>query len=141
MLYDCGVELTADGHYGRPDYIAHATRGTYTLHSLYFLLWANFGAFCISLLTQTEVSVEFEFIFKHLKHGIILFFFITVTEQVTWCYNIRLASNQALLCLPVEDHVVTHEKQSWSIRRREIIPCHSLPHEYVSGWCVNKLLY
>ena len=46
------MELTADGQYGRPDYIKHATRGTYTLHSLYLLLWANFGAFSMALLTQ-----------------------------------------------------------------------------------------
>ena len=52
MLYDCGVELTAEGQYGHPDYIKHATRGTYSLHSLYLILWANFGAFCMSLLTQ-----------------------------------------------------------------------------------------
>ena len=32
----------------------HASRGTYTLHSLYLLLWANFGAFCIALLTQPD---------------------------------------------------------------------------------------
>ena len=54
LLYDCGVELTAEGQYGRPDYHKHATRGTYSLHSLYFLLWANFGTFCISMLTQPD---------------------------------------------------------------------------------------
>ena len=32
----------------------HASRGTYTLHSLYLLLWANFGAFCMALLTQPD---------------------------------------------------------------------------------------
>lgn len=52
LLYDCGVELTAEGQYGRPDYILHATRGTYSLHSLYLILFANFGAFSMSLLTQ-----------------------------------------------------------------------------------------
>ena len=54
LLYDCGVELTPDGQYGRPDYQTHATRGTYSLHSLYFLLWSNFGAFCVSMLTQPD---------------------------------------------------------------------------------------
>lgn len=52
LLYDCGVELSPDGQFGRQDYKKHACRGTYTLHSLYLLLWANFGCFCMSLLTQ-----------------------------------------------------------------------------------------
>ena len=56
LLYDYGIELTPDGQYGHHDYIPHATRGTYSLHSLYFLLWANFGTFCVSLLTQHEVQ-------------------------------------------------------------------------------------
>ena len=42
----------------------HATRGTYTLHSLYLLLWANFGAFCIALLTQPEAEASI--------HGLII---------------------------------------------------------------------
>lgn len=50
------MELTAEGQYGRPDYIKHATRGTYSLHSLYLMLWANFGAFCMSLLTQPKAT-------------------------------------------------------------------------------------
>ena len=54
LLYDYGVELTPDGQYGHPDYLAHATRGTYSLHSLYFLLWANFGTFFVSMLTQPD---------------------------------------------------------------------------------------
>lgn len=53
-MYDCGVELTPDGHFGRQDYKNHACRGTYTLHSLYLLLWANFGSFCMALLTQPD---------------------------------------------------------------------------------------
>lgn len=52
LLYDCGVELSPEGQFGRQDYLKHASRGTYSLHSLYLLLWANFGAFCIALLTQ-----------------------------------------------------------------------------------------
>ena len=58
LLYDCGVELTEDGLLGRQDYKQHANRGTYSLHSLYFLLWANFGSFCISLLTQPEAEAR-----------------------------------------------------------------------------------
>lgn len=55
LFYNAGVELRADdGEYGHLNYIEHATRGTLTLHSLYLLLWANFGAFCISLLTQPD---------------------------------------------------------------------------------------
>ena len=51
-LYDCGVEINADGQYGRPDYLTRVEKGTLSLHSLYLLLWANFGAFCLNLLTQ-----------------------------------------------------------------------------------------
>ena len=56
LLYDCGVELSSEGLFGRQDYLKHATRGMYTLHSLYLLLWANFGAFCMALLTQPEAE-------------------------------------------------------------------------------------
>ena len=55
-LYDCGVELASDGTYGRPDYLQHATRGTLSLHSLYLILWANFGAFCMALVTQADAQ-------------------------------------------------------------------------------------
>ncbi len=54
LLYDCGVELSPEGQFGRQDYKKHACRGVYTLHSLYLLLWANFGAFCLALLTQPD---------------------------------------------------------------------------------------
>lgn len=54
LLYDCGVELSPEGQFGRQDYRKHACRGTYTLHSLYLLLWANFGSFCMALLTQPD---------------------------------------------------------------------------------------
>lgn len=53
-LYDCGVELSRDGMYGRPDYLPHATRGTLSLHSLYFILWTNFTAFYMALVTQPD---------------------------------------------------------------------------------------
>ena len=56
LLYNCGVELSSDGLFGCQDYMKHATRGTYTLHSLYLLLWANFGAFCMALLTQPKAE-------------------------------------------------------------------------------------
>ena len=55
-LYDCGVELSPDGAYGRPDYLLHATRGTLSLQSLYLLLWTNFGAFCMALITQPDAQ-------------------------------------------------------------------------------------
>ena len=58
LLYDCGVELTAEGELGRQDYNEHAGRGTYTLHSLYLLLWSNFGAFCMALLTQPDADTK-----------------------------------------------------------------------------------
>ena len=56
LLYDCGVELSPEGQFGRQDYLKHANRGTYTLHSLYLLLWANFGSFCMALLTQPDAD-------------------------------------------------------------------------------------
>lgn len=51
-LYDCGVELSVDGDYGRSDYLQCGEGNSVTLHSRYLLLWANFGAFCMALLTQ-----------------------------------------------------------------------------------------
>ena len=56
LLYDCGVELSPEGQFGRQDYLKHANRGTYTLHSLYLLLWANFGSFCMALLVQPDAA-------------------------------------------------------------------------------------
>ena len=52
------MELTAEGEIGRQDYNKHAGRGTYTLHSLYLLLWSNFGAFCMALLTQPDADAK-----------------------------------------------------------------------------------
>ena len=52
--YDCGIELTEDGQFGKSAYNKHANRGTYDLHSLYLLLWINIGAFCMALLTQPD---------------------------------------------------------------------------------------
>ena len=48
-MYDCGCKLNEDGHYGSSDY---KSRDSLSLHSWYMLLWCNFGAFCIGLLTQ-----------------------------------------------------------------------------------------
>ena len=58
LQYDCGVELTEEGEFGRSDYLKHAGRGTYTLHSLYLILWANFGAFTMSLLTLPDADAR-----------------------------------------------------------------------------------
>ena len=49
LMYDCGCKLNEDGNFGRSDY---SSRHSLSLHSWYLLLWCNFGAFCISLLTQ-----------------------------------------------------------------------------------------
>ena len=48
-MYDCGCALDEHGYYGRPDY---ESRDTLSLHSWHLLLWSNFGAFCVALLTQ-----------------------------------------------------------------------------------------
>ena len=56
LLYDCGVELFPDGQYGRQDYLEHANRGTFSLHSFYIILFLNFGSFAIGLLTQPEAQ-------------------------------------------------------------------------------------
>ena len=50
------MELSRDGLYGRPDYLPHATRGTLSLHSLYLILWANFSAFYMALVTQPDAQ-------------------------------------------------------------------------------------
>ena len=56
MFYDEGVQLTSNGFYGQHNYVKHATRGTLSIQSLYLLLWANAGAFCIGLLTDPEAE-------------------------------------------------------------------------------------
>ena len=58
LFYDSGVELTSDGLYGRHDYLKHATRGTLSLHSLYFMLWTNFSCFSLALLTQPNAEAD-----------------------------------------------------------------------------------
>ena len=49
--YDCGVELTSEGDYGRTYY-----KRRISLHSQYLLLFVNFSAFCVSLYTQKGVT-------------------------------------------------------------------------------------
>lgn len=56
QFYDQGVELTEDGLYAQHSYLTHVTRGTLSLHSLYVLLWANFAAFSVALLTQYDTE-------------------------------------------------------------------------------------
>ena len=56
VYYDNGVQFTSSGFFGHQSYIKHATRGTLSLHSLYLLLWANVGAFCIGLLTDPDAE-------------------------------------------------------------------------------------
>ena len=50
------MELTDEGLFGQHGYIAHATRGTLSLHSLYLLLWVNFASFSVALLTQQNAE-------------------------------------------------------------------------------------
>ncbi len=53
-LYDCGVELTTEGRYGRPDYLHFVTHRPLSLHSLYLALWTNFAGFCMALISQAD---------------------------------------------------------------------------------------
>ena len=55
LLYDYGCILNKYGYYGRPDY---RSRDTFSLHSWYLLLWTNFGAFCVALLTKHTALEE-----------------------------------------------------------------------------------
>ncbi len=54
MSYDCGVELSPDGQYGRPDYLERADHGPLSLHSFYLVLWANLSSLCMSLITAPQ---------------------------------------------------------------------------------------
>ena len=51
-FYNYGVQLKSGGIYAKHGYHKHATRGTLSLHSLYLLLWMNFSAFCVGLITR-----------------------------------------------------------------------------------------
>lgn len=50
--YDCGVMFLEDGQPRKSAYKNHAGLCNYSLHALYVLLLANFGSFCMALLTQ-----------------------------------------------------------------------------------------
>jgi len=88
-LYDCGVELSPDGTYGRPDYLHHATRGTLSLQSLYLLLWANFGAFCMALITQPDAQEKISgpviSSWQHIRH-----YCVSQLRSVWWHMNNNL---------------------------------------------------
>lgn len=59
MFYNFGTGLQPkSGIYAKHSYLKHATRGTLNLHSLYLLLWANFCAFCVSLLTSQNAELQ-----------------------------------------------------------------------------------
>lgn len=81
--------------FGRQDYIEHGNRGTYTLHSLYLLLWANFSAFCVALLTQPDSDKKI--------HGTIISDWISVRHycvsqlRAMWMYmrnNLSLSEEE-----------------------------------------------
>ena len=57
MFYNFGIQLKS-GIYSKHSYLEHATRGNLNLHSLYFLLWANFSAFCVSLVTSQDADIR-----------------------------------------------------------------------------------
>ena len=51
-FYNYGVQLKSGGIYAKHSYHMRATQGTLSLHSLYLLLWMNFSAFCVGLITH-----------------------------------------------------------------------------------------
>lgn len=53
-MYDCGLEFSQDGELMRRQYSERMNKKNFTLHSLYFFLWLNFGAFCVGMLTQEQ---------------------------------------------------------------------------------------
>lgn len=63
--YDYGILLNEEGEYGRPEYFSRAEKGFLNLHSLYFILWSNFGAFCLNLLTQPGSAIKGTVISDH----------------------------------------------------------------------------
>ena len=54
MSYDCGVLLSEDGQFGRPDYRDH--NSPLSLHSFYLIEWATFGVLCMALLANPEAK-------------------------------------------------------------------------------------
>ena len=57
-MYDCGCEIDTDGQFGREEYKQHSSSRALSLHSWYLMLWTNFGAFCVGLLTQPNVKTQ-----------------------------------------------------------------------------------
>ena len=54
MMYDCGVLLSEDGQFGRPDYRDH--NSPLSLHSFYMIEWTTFGVLCMALLTNPDAE-------------------------------------------------------------------------------------
>lgn len=54
--YDTGVCLTCDGIPSKPVYYSRLKSETLSVNSLHLLLWASFGALCISLLHKPGAS-------------------------------------------------------------------------------------
>ena len=54
--YDVATFLSDDGFPADPKRTSHMTRGTLDLHSCYLTLWANYGALCVSLLMDPNLS-------------------------------------------------------------------------------------
>ena len=95
-MYDCGVKLSPMGLFSRCNE-KHGSQSTYTLHSLYLLLWANFGSFCMALLTQPDSD-------KHLRGHILseklsLRHYCLSQLKIQWkniCNTIALSEEQTL---------------------------------------------
>ena len=68
LPYDCGIVLDEDGFYKKLDYLCRAKKGKLTLHSLYHLLWCNFGTFCLHLLLQRGVSKKIAVLSANMSH-------------------------------------------------------------------------
>lgn len=56
VFYNHGVELTEGGIYGKQSYLQVARDRKLGLPSLYPLMWVNFAAFGIALLTQENAE-------------------------------------------------------------------------------------
>lgn len=65
MFYNFGVQLKSkSGIYAKYSYLKHATRGSLNLHSLHLLLWTNFSAFCVSLVTRQNADLQLRSLFS-----------------------------------------------------------------------------
>ena len=64
MFYNFGVQLKSkSGIYAKYSYLKHA-RGSLNLHSLHLLLWTNFSAFCVSLVTRQNADLQLRTLFS-----------------------------------------------------------------------------